>query len=331
MQHCFNVIEARRYEFAIICIQHHFKTMNQKSALIVKTIRQGVMISLSKDRQMGNILWGGTIASPLLRDAWRVWGFIGILLIASFSVVEPFPLKLFLLWIVMWGPGVLYVVYKGFGKEILFLSRGEFLIKKMLFGITLKNCHYEILELRNFRRGVFQWISGNGEPLKADGEIRTLHSHGELRFDCDTGTVSWGGGMSLHDANLLIRYLSDMKNVHWHSVEQILFGDGGDNAHYAPYTILQNPDVTTLTTPFVHLKQLIIYPTSYNFHQVERFLTYAVNYMKRSYLKNHVEVHVYGDPEKLHSNLRNSFATICKSIQFHALQLSHGDNCAYRG
>ncbi len=82
-------------------------------------------------------------------------------------------------------------------------------------------------------------------------------------------------------------------------------------------TVLNNPDVLKLKTPFINLSKIILYIDSYDFHQVERFITYAINYIGKDHLKNNVEVHIHGDPDKLHPNINNLFVKLCKTIVFH--------------
>ena len=80
-----------------------------------------------------------------------------------------------------------------------------------------------------------------------------------------------------------------------------------------------NPDVLTLTIAMPVLKRINIHTKTYDFYQVERFITYAVNYVGQKHLKEHVEVHVYGDPDKLHPNLRNSLENLCKCVEVHEM------------
>jgi hypothetical protein len=60
-----------------------------------------------------------------------------------------------------------------------------------------------------------------------------------------------------------------------------------------------------------------VYAESYDFYLVERFLTYGIDYIGQDHLKKEVDVHIYGDPEKLQQNLRNNFTNLCKSITVH--------------
>ena len=81
-----------------------------------------------------------------------------------------------------------------------------------------------------------------------------------------------------------------------------------------PLTILPNPDLSDLTLPLTRLRQVIVDTESYSLPLVEKFLTYAVNYIGQKHLKMNVEVVLYGEPKKLHPNLYNSFQNLCKSI-----------------
>ena len=99
-------------------------------------------------------------------------------------------------------------------------------------------------------------------------------------------------------------------------VDLIIFGEKTSQEDN-PYTTLHNPDFSECTLLVLHLKQVVIYTATYDFFQVERFLTYAVNYIGQKYLKKYVDVHLYGDPEKLHPNLRNSLTNLCRRIHRH--------------
>lgn len=117
-------------------------------------------------------------------------------------------------------------------------------------------------------------------------------------------------------------FSSDIYNV-WNtcsyvdiSIETVIFGVQQLTTH-SPSKTLSNPEVSALTIPMSRLKQVIINTETYDFHQVEHFLTYAVNYIGQKHLKKHVEVHIYGDPKKLHLNIYNSFHNVCKRIITH--------------
>jgi len=99
-------------------------------------------------------------------------------------------------------------------------------------------------------------------------------------------------------------------------IETIIFGSTTSTA-YSSRTAWYNPDSSELTLPLSHLKQIVVYPETYNFFLLERFLSYAVNYIGQKYLRKKVEVHIYGDPDKLQENLHNNFTNLYKDVVVH--------------
>lgn len=81
--------------------------------------------------------------------------------------------------------------------------------------------------------------------------------------------------------------------------------------------VLHNPDVSMLTSSMPALQQILVHTETYDFHQVERFLTYAVNYIGQGSLKKRVKADLYGEPEKLHPNLRNTLTNLCERVSLH--------------
>ena len=59
------------------------------------------------------------------------------------------------------------------------------------------------------------------------------------------------------------------------------------------------------------------YVDTYNLHQVNCFLTYALEYIGGKHLKNRVEVHIYGNPRDLNRNLYNALQNTCKRVEVH--------------
>jgi hypothetical protein len=97
------------------------------------------------------------------------------------------------------------------------------------------------------------------------------------------------------------------------SLHTIIFGQSAEH-NMSRQTMLHNPDVSTLISPMTALKHIIIHTGTYDFYQVERFLTYAVNHIGQKHLKNGVDVYLYGNPEKLHPNLYNNLTNLCKHV-----------------
>ena len=100
------------------------------------------------------------------------------------------------------------------------------------------------------------------------------------------------------------------------TVKIVLFGDLNIKPAHQHIT-LKNPNVDNLTIPMEALLYIVIHIPTHEFHRIERFLTYAVNQIGQNHLKKHVEVHIYGDPTRLHTNLRNTLKNLCKEIQEH--------------
>lgn len=112
-----------------------------------------------------------------------------------------------------------------------------------------------------------------------------------------------------HDVNVTLERLLN-------SVEVLVFGDIS-GIDIDPKKGLHNIDVSQLTLPMRALKRLLIDTHTYNFHHVERFMTYAVNYIGQEYLKEQFEVNIYGDPDKLHPNLKNTVTNLCRDVYIH--------------
>jgi hypothetical protein len=118
------------------------------------------------------------------------------------------------------------------------------------------------------------------------------------------------------------KILEILRNI-YASVDMIIFGNTPPSEILNPLTIWSNPDVSELSIPLSNLEKVKMYTESYDVLQVERFMTYAVNYIGQKHLKKHVEVHIYGDPDKLLPNLRNSFKNLCKSVEVHEEIIQH--------
>jgi hypothetical protein len=165
--------------------------------------------------------------------------------------------------------------------------------------LTWESRVYNIAEVSNLR------IAANS--LKTDGV---------LEFTCQGSTFQVFGRVPLQEAETLRQNLEDILAFHCHAVTTIVFGNpkGGPKKSGE---VLENPDVAGLTFPFVHLRNLVIQTNTYDFHQVERFLTYAVNVVGADYLKKRVTVHIYGKPAKLQANLHNTINNLFRHVNIH--------------
>jgi hypothetical protein len=96
-------------------------------------------------------------------------------------------------------------------------------------------------------------------------------------------------------------------------VTSVVFDDAPHFAQSQRFTLV-NPDVSDLRFPMTRLQHILLATATYDVLTVERFITYALNVIGRRHLKKHVEVHLYGSPDRLHPNLRNLFTRLCKSL-----------------
>lgn len=103
------------------------------------------------------------------------------------------------------------------------------------------------------------------------------------------------------------------------TVKIVAFGDFDEGIlmRFDSQEVLSSPNTSTLPYSLPCLKRIIVHLPTYDFHQVERFLTYAVNSLGQVYLKKHVTVELYGDPELFHLNLLNSMKNLCKDVVTH--------------
>jgi hypothetical protein len=109
----------------------------------------------------------------------------------------------------------------------------------------------------------------------------------------------------------------EQRTIYWvakEKIETVIFTHRDINIS-DPRKMLKNPESAELTIPMSSLKRIIIHTDTYDFHLVERFITYAVNYIGQEYLKEHVDVFIYDDPDKLHPNLRNNLENLCKCVE----------------
>jgi hypothetical protein len=120
-----------------------------------------------------------------------------------------------------------------------------------------------------------------------------------------------------HDQTSFLRGEAEIALQKIYALIEIAIFRGVEIKDFAPRTTLLNPEVSTVIMPMSALEKIEIHAESYDFHQVERFITYAVNYIGQERLKEHIEVHIYGDLDKLHPNLRNTFKNLCKCVEVH--------------
>lgn len=152
-------------------------------------------------------------------------------------------------------------------------------------------------------------IQGQVSYLMARDEWDTLTELGASALPALTSILRESNDELRKDAQEAI------ERIYTQKIETVFFGKGELKVRNER-SLLRNPDMETLLIPLSNLKRLAIHADTHDFHLLERFQTYAVNHIGRQ-LKEQVEVHIYGDPKKLHSNLRNSFQHICKAVNVH--------------
>ena len=136
----------------------------------------------------------------------------------------------------------------------------------------------------------------------------------------------WGSVVSLGLASVepLITVISDsdsgiqrsafeVLNKNFPQIIEIIFGENPSNNSS---NTIKNVDVSKLTIPMSSLTKIHIDADTYDFDMVERFITYSINYVGQKHLRKKVEVCIYGNPDKLHPNLLNSFKNLCRKVIF---------------
>ena len=98
------------------------------------------------------------------------------------------------------------------------------------------------------------------------------------------------------------------------AIDTVAFGDFSVEEMSAA-TSWQNPDMRHFKLPLRRLRCIEIDAAAANPVEVERFLTYALEYMGQEFLRLNVTAHLRGSPDALPRNLRNNLANLCKRIE----------------
>jgi hypothetical protein len=261
------------------------------------------------------------IPSPLTRERW--WSLMG-----EGDVIG--------ILIGMLGSGIVgiagcLILAKMFSKNTLTISQTTLMKYN---GVSGRKQTYDLRHIQNIRYTQDKpRTERNGQLMRKASAQRTLlleYGKGNATQEPITPlTIPCCERINPHEAEYLVTVLSDLLSFHCHVVTCIIFGSP-PRSESVSLTTLLNPDVSALTTPFFHLHQVVIYADSYDFHHVERFLTYAINYMGQEYLKHHVDVLLYGDMKELHPNLRNNLVTICQRVSVQEHEPREIDEEAYK-
>jgi hypothetical protein len=267
--------------------------MKQQCKVTLKIARQQIEIALPPRKVLPTV-----IGHPFWFPIWSLGGVL--VLNALFSSFPTHWDTFFFLggWMIFEIAGLYTLLNTYFGKEKLLISKNGLTLGHYILGIG-KGKTYDMFRIHDIRLAPSEFL------------IR-----GKLWFNYESQTVTCCHNIGSVEAQQLVHQLSDLITFRCPTIETIAFGSNSRNIS-DPRTMLQNPDVSTLPFPFLQLKQVIIEIETYDFHQVERFLTYAINVLGQTYLKNRVDVHIYGNPERLHVNLRNNLANLCKRVHVH--------------
>ncbi|GAK51754.1 hypothetical protein U14_02999 [Candidatus Moduliflexus flocculans] len=92
------------------------------------------------------------------------------------------------------------------------------------------------------------------------------------------------------------------------AIETVSFGDVSFDAA----TYWHNPDMRHFQLPLRRLRRLEIDADTANPVDIERFLTYALEYMGQDFLRLNVTAHLRGSPDTLPKNLRNNLSHLCQ-------------------
>ena len=276
------------------------KQVQRTGRASIRTTGQGITISVPTPKNLGLMGFLG-----IWLTGWSIGGFVAIQAFLAGIIGGSWNWFIFV-WLCGWFLGEVTVIRKLgsmlFGKEHIRIVHDQLKIGHYILGIG-KTYTFDIDAISDLRL-----VPANSVTQE------------KLWFTYRSKTMMCCRDVDRAEAATLLQYLTDILTFRCHTVERIVFGDLP--VEEIPSSTLRNPDVSTLTFPFVRLKHVIIDAETHDFGQVERFLTYAVNNIGQPYLREHVAVHVYGDSEKLHPNFLNNFRNLCKGVHYEK-HLSH--------
>jgi len=177
------------------------------------------------------------------------------------------------------------------------------------------------------------------EPLLKVSAYKNLYIRNQTKETlrkvlAQTTTIAFGSSSADNQQNMLRRQDTSRKMNNNKMIEKIFHFTGifskniskDDKEPNSCKNTLHNPDVSRLTIAMNSLNRILIDTATYDFHFVERFITYAVNHVGRLHLKRNVEVHIYGDPGKLHGNLKSLFESLLREVVFYK-KAAHENFC----
>ena len=242
------------------------------------------------------LLYGHVIVTGILQELQRPSPqmnlFVGLLL-----------LSLALGWLIVGGYGLYRSAILFLTQEKLMFSNEACILTAYPFG-CVRTRRYTLAHMTNIclapphlarRRGTLSF---------------TYHDH---------YTIFFGRQLADSEARILVKQVDEIHAWSCHAVEAIVFGHAPEAPEY-PARIVYNPDVTDLTFPFVRLQRILLDSRQCSLYLAERFVTYAVNALGERYLRQHVDVQVYGAPEDLQPNLKNALTNLCRRVSYYPVQ-----------
>ncbi len=198
------------------------------------------------------------------------------------------------------------------GNIKLFLTRDQISTRGVL-GSRWHAKDYRLASLHNIRFVPLYEIEEEGDVVCEVGDhaLRLCHeidpANAEILCATLNEIVTWSHALSQPTQMVALM------DVHYAVIERVVFGTAPFST-YNPFTLICNPDISALCRPLQRLKVIIIHTATYDFYQVEQFLTYALSYLGQAYLKNTVAVNIYGNIELLHPHLKNNLTNLCHSV-----------------
>jgi hypothetical protein len=207
-----------------------------------------------------------------------------------------------------------FVAYQALAHDWIRLEKDHITVRNMLFGIPLQQAQYRLDDLASIR--TVSQTEGNKGGIRRIFESayidpqRRLESYVTGEYGDDT--VRIGRHLTSTQAEILAAMLTDLKTYPWHRIECIVFGDAPvpDTEQAAT---LQNPDLSSFTSPFVRLREIVIQTETFDAQQFEAFLEYAQKILGQTFLKRRITVRLLGEPAALPSNIQHALMKRCSS------------------
>lgn len=191
-------------------------------------------------------------------------------------------------WMMAWGYGAWPIVREFFQREaLLFSCKGLRVMKCVLF-----------------------WRQMTQYPLSAIPEIHAMEN--TVAFHLHGKTVYCGRHLTQEHAIELANQLTAIVNAQ--QIVQVVFGDSTKPDSQDAVTLFNPNMVSVKMPPLYRLQWLVLHTPTYDLCLVEVFLTHVLNTLGIQYVKNNLNVAIYGSIDRLHPNLLKNIRTFCHHI-----------------